>query len=68
MDYELIIIGSGPGGYRAAEYAARQGMQVLVIEADKAVPVSTADVFPPKLYAMTQNSPRWVLRKTSEKL
>lgn len=36
MDYELIIIGSGPGGYRAAEYAARQGMQVLVIEADKA--------------------------------
>ena len=36
MNYDLIIIGSGPGGYRAAEYAARQGMQVLIVEADKA--------------------------------
>lgn len=35
-NYHLIIIGSGPGGYRAAEYAARQGLQVLVIEAGKA--------------------------------
>ena len=36
MNYHLIIIGSGPGGYRAAEYAARQGLQVLVVEANKA--------------------------------
>ena len=28
----LIIIGSGPGGYRAADYAARQGLQVTIIE------------------------------------
>lgn len=28
----LIIIGSGPGGYRAADYAAKQGLQVTVIE------------------------------------
>lgn len=33
---DLIIIGSGPGGYRAAEYAARQGLQVLIIEENEA--------------------------------
>lgn len=29
---DLIIIGSGPGGYRAADYAAKNGLQVLIIE------------------------------------
>jgi dihydrolipoamide dehydrogenase len=29
---DLIIIGSGPGGYETASYAARQGLQVTVIE------------------------------------
>lgn len=29
---DLIIIGSGPGGYRAAEYAAAGGLQVTIIE------------------------------------
>ena len=29
---DLIIIGSGPGGYRAAEYAAGKGLQVVVFE------------------------------------
>lgn len=29
---DLIIIGAGPGGYRAAEYAARQGMKVTIFE------------------------------------
>ena len=29
---DLIIIGSGPGGYRAADYAAKNGLQVIVIE------------------------------------
>ncbi|MBQ9533031.1 MAG: dihydrolipoyl dehydrogenase [Prevotella sp.] len=32
MSGTLIIIGSGPGGYRAADYAAKQGLQVTVIE------------------------------------
>ena len=32
----LIIIGSGPGGYRAAEYAAKNGLTVTVIEAHEA--------------------------------
>lgn len=32
MKTDLIIIGSGPGGYRAAGYAAKQGLQVVVIE------------------------------------
>ena len=29
---DLIIIGAGPGGYRAAEYAAKQGLKVIVFE------------------------------------
>ena len=29
---DIIIIGSGPGGYRAAEYAAKKGKQVIVVE------------------------------------
>lgn len=29
---DVIIIGGGPGGYRSAEYAARNGLQVIVIE------------------------------------
>lgn len=33
MKTDLIIIGSGPGGYRAAEYAAQQGLKVVIIEA-----------------------------------
>ena len=28
----LIIIGSGPGGYRAAQYAASNGLSVVIIE------------------------------------
>ena len=32
MKTDLIIIGAGPGGYRAAEYAARQGLQVTIVE------------------------------------
>ena len=29
---DLIIIGAGPGGYRAAEYAAKQGRKVVIFE------------------------------------
>lgn len=29
---DLIIIGSGPGGYQAAAYAARNGLQVVIAE------------------------------------
>lgn len=32
MKTDLIIIGSGPGGYRAAEYASKHGLRVVVIE------------------------------------
>ena len=31
---DLIIIGAGPGGYRAAELAAKGGLKVVVFEAD----------------------------------
>ena len=29
---DLVIIGAGPGGYRAAEYAAKQGLKVTIFE------------------------------------
>ena len=32
---DLIIIGAGPGGYRAAEYAAKKGLKVVVCEASQ---------------------------------
>ena len=32
---DLIIIGAGPGGYCAAEYAAKQGLKVVIFEADR---------------------------------
>ena len=32
---DLLIIGSGPGGYRTAEYAARKGLQVVVVEKEQ---------------------------------
>ena len=31
---DLIIIGAGPGGYRAAEYAVKQGLKVTIFEGD----------------------------------
>lgn len=35
MSYDLIIIGAGPGGYRAAELAAKRGLTVAIFEADE---------------------------------
>ncbi len=32
MKTDLMIIGAGPGGYRAAEYAAQQGLKVVIAE------------------------------------
>ncbi|MCR4852329.1 MAG: dihydrolipoyl dehydrogenase [Prevotella sp.] len=34
MTYDLIIIGAGPGGYHAADYAARNGLSVLIVESN----------------------------------
>lgn len=36
MKTDIIIIGSGPGGYRTASYAAQQGKQVVIIEGGEA--------------------------------
>ena len=33
---DLIVIGAGPGGYRAAEYAAKQGLKVTIFEGEEA--------------------------------
>lgn len=35
MTYDLAIIGGGPGGYTAADEAARRGMSVVLFEKDK---------------------------------
>ena len=35
MEYDLIVIGGGPGGYAAAVHAARSGMAVALVEKDK---------------------------------
>ena len=32
MDFDLIIIGAGPGGYVAAEHAADLGLKTAVVE------------------------------------
>ena len=34
--FDLIIIGSGPGGYKTAEYAAKKGLQVAIVEESEA--------------------------------
>ena len=36
MKTDIIIIGSGPGGYRTASYAVQQGKQVVIIEGGEA--------------------------------
>lgn len=35
MQYDLIVIGGGPGGYAAAVHAAKHGLSVALIERDK---------------------------------
>ena len=32
MDYEILIIGAGPGGYEMAAEAAREGLKVAIVE------------------------------------
>ena len=36
MNTDIIIIGSGPGGYRAAEHAAKNGLSVTIFERGEA--------------------------------
>ena len=35
MRYDVMIIGGGPGGYTAANKAARSGLQTILFEKDK---------------------------------
>ena len=35
MKYQIAVIGGGPGGYTAAEFAAKNGLSVILFEADK---------------------------------
>jgi len=34
LKFDLAVIGSGPGGYRAAVLAAQRGFSVAVVEKD----------------------------------
>ncbi len=34
MNFDLAVIGAGPGGYTAAAYAAKQGLSVVLFEGD----------------------------------
>ena len=35
MEANLIIIGAGPGGYETAVHAAKEGLQVVLVEEHK---------------------------------
>ena len=34
-DYDIVVLGGGPGGYATALYAASAGLSVALVEADK---------------------------------
>ena len=37
MDFDLIVIGAGPGGYTAAIKAAQLGMKTAIVEKNQAL-------------------------------
>jgi len=47
MSYDLIVLGSGPGGYVAAIKAAQLGLNVGVVEKASAAFALTGVVFQP---------------------
>lgn len=44
MNYDIIVVGAGPAGLSAAEYAAKNGVKVLVLERSKEIgyPIHTS--------------------------
>jgi len=76
--YDLIVIGSGPGGYVCAIRAAQLGLKTALVEKDKTFggTCSTSAAFPPRRCCMppsstsrrATHSQRWALRSVAPKL
>jgi len=57
--YDLVVIGAGPGGFTAAEHAAKMGAKVAIIEkTDGEAPVPIRAVFPPRPFWRAANPTR----------
>ena len=50
MDYDLIVVGAGPGGSTAARFAAENGARVLLLEKREKIgyPVRCGEGIAPK--------------------
>lgn len=75
-DYDLIIIGAGPGGYSAALNASKNGLRTLLIEKDKiggvclnegCIPTKTL-LYSAKIYDNIQNGEKYGVTAENIKL
>mgnify|MGYP003901816763 CR=1 FL=1 len=53
QDFDLVVIGGGPGGYGAALYATSAGLNVAVVEKDTTAPAPPVITVRLVLQAMT---------------
>ena len=51
--YDVIVIGSGPGGYIAAIRAAQLGLKTAIVERDQAIQAKVPFIFEAKLITLT---------------
>ena len=62
-EYDIIVVGAGPAGTIAAQYAAKEGSSVLVLEKDRDVgyPVRCAEAINREgLEAFIKPDPKWI--------
>src|SRR5262245_54778442 len=67
-DYDIVIIGSGPGGYVAATRAAQQGFKTLCIEKDKTLGGTCLNVgcIPSKAHLQSTEALTYVQKQASD--